>query len=277
MRIPILTYHASRIEGAAYEANDALALQADLRQLTARGFAIRPLHEVATAWLEDPASLEGQRIACLTCDDGTDFDFRDLGHPSHGPQRSVFNILADFRAAHPDCQPGLNITSFVVASPAARADLDRTCLAGRRWWNDDWWASAAGSGLMDIANHSWDHHHDSLAQPPMARARRGTFQSIVTRELADFQIRQAGDYLRSVAPNRGAQLFAYPYGDPNGYLVGDYFPRFAENLDIIAAFTGRAGYLSELSERWAVPRFIFGRDWTSAEGLDRILERVGGD
>src|SRR5690242_7689921 len=114
MRIPILTYHAADIAGNSYGTNDVLALASDLRTLRDRGFSIWPLHRTIAAWLGNPRELEGRRIACLTCDDGTDFDFRDLEHPSFGPQRSMYNVLADFAAAHPGAKP--HITSFVVVS-----------------------------------------------------------------------------------------------------------------------------------------------------------------
>jgi len=274
MRIPVLTYHASQISGNAYETNDTLALQADLRRITERGFAIWSLHRLISTWLDDRACLEGRRIVALTCDDGTDFDFHDLPHPAFGMQRSVMSVLGEFSAAHPRAQPSLNITSFVVASPEARARLDRSCLAGRGWWNDAWWKEAAASGLMDIGNHSWDHHHDALPGEIEPGARRGTFRTIATQGLADYEIRQAAAYLSSRSPNRGTELFAYPYGEANPYLVYEYFPRHARDLGIVAAFTGDAGYLSEWSNRWSVPRFIFRRDWSSGEGLDRILERA---
>jgi hypothetical protein len=274
MRIPILTYHSAMIDGNAYAQNAARALAADLRHVTERGFTIWPLHRIVTAWLEDARQLEGKRIIAFTCDDGTDFDFHDLPHPTAGPQRSVLNVLADFRAARPQDQPSLNITSFVVVSPEARAELDKSCLVGRGWWNDDWWEKAAASGLMDIANHSWDHHHDALPSRLGSGARHGTFRTIGTQSLADHEIRQAAEYLRAKSPNRGAGLFAYPYGETNEYLVADYFPRNARALGIIAAFTGRAGFLSERTDRWNVPRFIFGRDWESAQELDRILDEA---
>ena len=272
MRIPILTYHASRIDGDTYASNDLVALREDLARISDRGFAVWPLHEVIDAWLDDAGRLDGGRIVALTCDDGTDFDFHDLQHPTFGMQRSVINVLADFRAAHPQRQPSLHITSFVVVSPGARAELDRSCLAGLAWWNDEWWVPAVATGLMDVANHSWDHHHDTLPAHLGSGARRGTFMTITTPQLADHEVRQAAEYLRATAPNRGAELFAYPYGEANDYLVSNYFPRNAAALGIIAAFTTRGGFLSEWTSRWAVPRFMFGHDWSSPEGLDRILD-----
>ncbi|HUQ29095.1 MAG TPA: polysaccharide deacetylase family protein [Usitatibacter sp.] len=275
MRIPILTYHAGMITGTAYADNGIRALAADLRHVTDRGFTIWPLHRIIATWLEDAGALEGRRLIAFTCDDGTDFDFHDLTHPTAGPQRSVLNVLKDFRAERPRDQPNLNVTSFVVVSPHARAELDKSCLVGRGWWNDDWWAAAAESGLLDIANHSWDHHHDALRTPNDSGVKRGTFRTIATQGLADHEIRQASAYLWAKAPNRGAELFAYPYGETNPYLLSDYFPRNAAELRIIAAVTGRAGYLSEVTDRWSVPRFILGHHWKSPQELDAILDEAG--
>ena len=274
MRIPILTYHASHIEGNTYAQNDVRALEADLPRITDAGFTVWPLQRIVAAWSENPAQLEGQRIVALTCDDGTDHDYRDIAHPSHGPQRSVYRVLADFKARHAKEQPFLNITSFVVVSPAARAELDRACLSGKGWYNDDWWADAAASGLMDVANHSWDHNHEALPAGMALDVPRGTFRSIRTEAHADHEIRQAAGHLSSTAPNRGAALFAYPYGDADPYLVTDYFPRNAGELGIVAAFTTDRGFLGKKSNRWAMPRFVFRRDWTSPRELDRILRRA---
>src|SRR5438045_7034882 len=139
MRIPILTYHAMAIDGRGPAVNDHDALAADLEVIDAEGYEVRPLAELVAAWLSRPQSLEGRKLVALTCDDGSDFDFRDIEHPQWGVQRSLLNILADFRASHPRSQPGLHITSFVVVSPRDRAELDRLGMLGRGWWNDDWW------------------------------------------------------------------------------------------------------------------------------------------
>ena len=157
MRVPVLTYHAMAMDGRGPRDNDHDALAADLEVIEAEGYEVRPLAELVIAWLRRPASLRGRKLLALTCDDGSDFDFRDIEHPTWGMQRSFFNILRDFHAAHPRSQPGLHITSFVVVSPADRAELDRLCMLGRGWWSDDWWIDAIASGRMGIASHSWDH------------------------------------------------------------------------------------------------------------------------
>ncbi|HUQ28674.1 MAG TPA: hypothetical protein VM051_08780 [Usitatibacter sp.] len=272
MTIPILTYHAMSMSGNDPRTNDHHALAADLETIHAAGFQIRPLASLVTAWLERPETLEGKRLVALTCDDGSDFDFRDIEHPEWGMQRAFLNILRDFRAAHPGAQPGLFITSFVVVSPEDRAELDRRCMLGRGWWGDDWWPDAIASGLMGIASHSWDHNHEAIARSAFPHIARGAFTPIDNRELADYQIAQASRFLWERAPNPDARLFAYPYGPHSEYLVKEYFPRFAKELRIDACLGDDARPWTQDSNRWELPRFVHGRDWHEPRDLALLLE-----
>jgi hypothetical protein len=225
---------------------------------------------VVDLWLADRGAELAGDVVALACDNGSDFDYHDLPHPTHGPQRSVINVLRDFAAEHPRAQPDLNITSFVVTSREARRALDAACMVGKGWWTDAWWPKAVASGLMHIGNRSWDHHHEALPHAFSHGAPRGTFLTIDNKRLADIEIAQAGRYLREHAPNPGDALFSYPYGESNRYLIEDYFP--GEDSGVMAAFTSRAGFLEAGSGRWQVPRFVCGRDWNSAAGLEAILE-----
>ena len=56
------------------------------------------------------------------------------------------------------------------------------------------------------------------------RTAADTFETVGTRALADYQIRQAHDYIARKAPNAAADLFAYPFGETNAYLLHDYLP-----------------------------------------------------
>ncbi len=271
MRIPILTYHAMKIAGTDYAGNDLVALASDLETITRSGFHIVPLPRLVERWLDNPEVLESHPMAAISCDDGPDFDFRDLPHPDAGLQRGVLGILRDFARRLPGKQPDLHVTSFVIASPAARAELDRRCMLGRGWWSDDWWSEAAGSGLMAIANHSWDHNHELVTAGTLPNCERGTFRPIANRRAADFQVRQSAEFLLQRCPNPGTKLFAYPYGEAPAYLVEEYFPRFGPELGIEAAFTTEARALARADSRWALPRYVFGRDWTSPEGLEKLL------
>src|SRR5262249_47626895 len=159
-----------------------------------------PLHALVTAWLKDRSALEGRKIVSLTCDDGTDFDYFDLPHPTAGVQRSVVNLMRDFQRANPGAQPSLHITSFVIVSPTARDRLDPTCMIGTKWWNDSWWRAAVESGFMGVASHSWDHNHSTLEGEAVPGVPRGSFTAIDNEIAADFEIRQAAPYLRRHAP-----------------------------------------------------------------------------
>jgi hypothetical protein len=145
-------------------------------------------------------------------------------------------------------------------------------MGGRGWWTDAWWRDAAQSGLLHIANHSWDHNHDSLPASFSQGVRRGTFWTIDSEPLADHEIRRAADYLRAHAPNPGTALFAFPYGQAARYLVDEYFPRHGEELGVKAAFVARPMFLERETSRWEIPRFVCGRDWTSPAGLQAILD-----
>src|SRR6266480_4069826 len=152
MQVPVLAYHAARVSGDDYALNDHVAFFHDLRLLHRMGIRVVDLGNVVSRLHFGDLDTDG--CVAITFDDGTDFDYFDLPHPVWGTQRSMFNIMKDFvREFGPDAQPDLHATSFVIASPTARKELDRTCLVGRDWYTDDWWPAAIASGLMSIANH----------------------------------------------------------------------------------------------------------------------------
>ena len=274
-RLPILTYHGVNVGGNAYATNDHVALAADLETVDRLGWRIVPLPAAVERWVAgDPAWTEGRTLA-ITFDDGTDFDWRDLPHPVHGVQRSLFNTLADFRQAHARPRQA-HATTFVVVSRETREHIDRVGLAARGWWSDDWWAEAAASGHAAIASHSWDHNHD-LARHLMGSERAtGTFRSIASFELAEDEIARASAQLKRVAPNPGDRLFAYPYGESNDFLVRDYFPHHHARIGVDAAFGDGARPMTDRDERWCLPRYVCGRDWTRPEALEALLRDAGG-
>lgn len=269
MRIPILTYHSMNIHGNDCASNDHVAFAEDLKLISALGLRVQPLHELVDLWLVDPASLGDLKVVALTCDDGPNFDYHDLAHPAHGMQRSMLNILRDFQREHGSSQPGLHMTAFAVVGPDMRRALDSTCMLGRNWWTDDWWADAVATGILGIGNHSWDHNHDSLDHERPFAAPRGSFHVIDNAEAAEYEILQADAYLSRVAPNPSRSLFAYPYGQSNAYLAEEFFPALAGRFS--AAFTGDPGYWSHDSDRWRLPRFVCGFNWKSPEQLAAIL------
>lgn len=272
MRIPVLTYHSMRIDGNDYATNDHVAFAADLRTLTSLAVRVVPASDIVR-WVrgDDMPPDDGAKLAAVAFDDGPDFDFHDLPHPTWGMQRSMLNIMQDLqREVGRQAQPALHATSFVIVSRDARRTLDRTCMVGRDWWRDDWWIPALRTGLLSIANHSWDHNHPSLA-PPATRLREGTFSTVDNLDAAQAQIARAAAALQAQAPNPGAALFAYPYGEATDYLVDDYFPQHGERIGIRAAFDCGAAPVTASSHRWRLPRYVFARDWKTPEDFHALL------
>lgn len=267
MRVPVLTYHSIQILDQTRAGNDHLALADDLLTLGALGFRIVALSQVVDA-LGGGAAIDLDRSVALSFDDGSWFDWFDLAHPTCGMQRSFANLLRDFRAS--SGQP-VHATSFVIASPEARATLDRTCMIGQGWWSDSWWPQAAAEGLLAIESHSFDHQHETLPQTVASGKTQGTFLSIDDEPSARAQIDQASDWLDAVIPGQRTSLFAYPYGEANGYLREEYLPRFVQRHRLRAAFTTEPAPITADADRWALPRYVCGRDWRSATDLIRLL------
>ena len=268
MKIPVLTYHSAFV-GSDYETNNLIALSADLQLVDSLGFRIVPLVEAVATFIS--RSRCDEKVVAISLDDGTDFDYRDLDHPVFGNQRSAYNVLREFVARFGvHRQPTLHATSFVIVSPVARREIDERCLIGAQWYSDAWWPDAAASKLMGIASHSWDHNHPETSSEQKGIP-RGTFRTINNITLADYQIRQAQEYLVAKAPNPATCMFAYPYGESNEYLTREYFPRFGPELGIRAAFGTESAPITEGSNLWDLPRFVFGANWKTQQELAQLL------
>jgi peptidoglycan/xylan/chitin deacetylase (PgdA/CDA1 family) len=270
-RIPVLTYHGIDVEGNDYDNNDHVALHEDLETIQAHGSTIVPLRWIAEIVTGDRPAPDSETWVALTFDDGSHFDWHDLDHPTNGRQRSFYNILKDFRHRHgDDAQPHLHATSFVIASPEARAQLDRSCLIGKGWWSDDWWPDAVQDGLLDIQNHSWDHCHPTLEHVCQKDQIKGSFEAIDTHTECRCEIKQAGAYIEQQT-GKWPDLFAYPDGEYSEYLRDHYFPEHADEHRSFAAFGSLAGYVTEVASRWCIPRFVYRANWSSSNELLTIL------
>jgi len=268
MKVPILTYHATNIFGRDYASNNHVALADDLRTIARLGLRIVSAAQVVDVLLGEAAPSSVECAVALTCDDGSYFDWHDMEHPHFGPQRGFAGILRDFSGATGRCA---HMTSFVIVSPAARAVLDVTCMAGRGWWRDDWWREAAREGVIAIENHSWDHNHATLPHTVQHEQRKGTFSTIASHVDADAEIRAAADWLDAhLAPCRST-LFAYPYGEWNDYLVREYFPHHGHEHRLRAAFTGEPHPVEANADRWLLPRYVCGHHWKTPAELERLL------
>jgi peptidoglycan/xylan/chitin deacetylase (PgdA/CDA1 family) len=271
LRIPVLTYHSHQIAGIDYATNDLVALHADLRTIARAGFRIVPAAWIVEWLLGRRRDADVRRAVALTFDDGSDFDVRDLEHPSFGTQRAMINVLRDFQQDG-DGVP-VHATSFVIASPQVRAELDAACLAGRGWMSDAWWRDAQRSGMLAIENHTWDHNHPLASRTCQREQRKGSFEWIETEAECDAEIAQAA---RFIAERSGTAptLLAYPFGSPSAYLRDHYLPRQTARHGMIGAFAADGGYVTRRSSRWCIERFVFGAHWTEPGGLERILKEA---
>ncbi|MBK6677665.1 MAG: hypothetical protein IPG52_12900 [Rhodocyclaceae bacterium] len=159
MRVAVLTYHSQNITGNDYINNDHVAFHQDIEHVLKAKIDVVSLRQIADTLL-GRATLPSRAVA-FSCDDGTDLDFRDIHWPHHGLQQSFATIIREVAAKTPRSR--LNpITSFVIADPAARRELDNRCLSGLGWMSEDWWQPAVDSELFHIGIHGWDHCHPML-------------------------------------------------------------------------------------------------------------------
>jgi peptidoglycan/xylan/chitin deacetylase (PgdA/CDA1 family) len=280
MKAIVLTYHSHHVVGDDYARNDHIAFAEDLELITAAGCDVVSLERLFDAFARaqgQEGSGERTQVA-LTFDDGPLYDVEGFVHPRFGPQRGFLGIMRDFIAANgARAQPGLCATSFVIASPEARRTIESTYDAAYTYvgpgaMTDAWWSSAIGTGLISIANHSWDHLHPALPRVAHSRQVRADFTQVLSVEDADAQIADAGAFIAAHTRGRNAPFFAYPFGQSNAFLVEEYFPRNAERLGLRAAFTDEPKPITGRESRWRLPRFICGHHWKRPEELRAILQ-----
>jgi hypothetical protein len=267
-KVAVLTWHAYNLFGNTYETNDLIAFAHDLQTIREASFTVVPLSQVAR-WVRgeiETLCSDDKPVVALTCDDGTDYDFLDLRHPEHGAQRAFATTLRDANAdgfsAH--------LTSFVIASPSARAQIANGAMGGQDALNDHWWHDATDSGSLSIESHGWDHNHPTVSPVIQREQRSGDFTLIDTFADCDVHVRASANFIESKTGRR-PNLFAYPWTQASVYMRSEYMPQFAEKHGTIAAFGGQSNYITKDSDRWLLPRFVFGPDWRSKDGLLKIL------
>jgi len=264
----ILAYHSQNIAGNKTNNNDHVALAADLEALHAAGCRF-----VSLATLVDTVFAGGEQaphapLVCLTFDDGCDYDVRSLEFPGHGIQPGLLQIMEDFVERHGKAaQPGLHATSFVIASPEARRQIDSKSLFGSGHMSDDWWRKADAHPMMAIGNHGWDHNHPDLEE---GHYPRGGFEQVNSAGHCHQQVVQAAEYIARQT-GRSPRFFAYPFGESSAYIREEYFPMRGDEHGCLAAIGTEPGMVSAKSDRWNLPRFVCGRDWSAPAELLAVL------
>jgi peptidoglycan/xylan/chitin deacetylase (PgdA/CDA1 family) len=274
MKAVLLGYHAHHVVGADYARNDHRAFPADLELITETGWRIVPLVDLIAA-LAGGADGD-EKLVALTFDDGPVYDVEDFAHPEFGPQRSFLNAMRDFRDRRgASAQPGLHATSFVIASPAARAAMESSFDHDYTWLeagalSETWWAPATDTGLLGIGNHSWDHLHPALATVAHSAQARGDFRRVETWADADAQILRAQSYIAERTGGRAEAVFAYPFGHYNAFLAERYFPA-RMRYGYVGAVTVDPGPVDPAAGPWRLARYVCGHHWRSPEELAAIL------
>lgn len=267
----MLTYHSINIDDNTYAGNDHIAFAEDLRLINRLGLRVIPL-ETVVLWQQGhlPDSAVAASVA-LTLDDGTSFDYHSIEHPTCGMQTGMFRLLEEFsNEVTSATQPSLQVSSFVIVSPAARVELDRKNMVGKGWWGDDWWQPAQASELMSIECHSWDHNHPTLETVEQKDNISGDFRYIDSLDDCLAQVDQAGAYIEKLTGYR-PRYFAYPWGQASDYLRKQYLPDYQQQHQFEAAFSIEPKSVSKEDDVWFLPRFVCGRDWQSPADLERIL------
>lgn len=268
----ILTWHSVNVLDNTHAGNDLIAFSEDVDLLDRLGWTVLPLAE---ALRRLHAETLPERAAVLTLDDGSIMDFEDFDHPTCGRQTGILNRLLQFAGALPDDSRHIpHVTSFVIASPEARAELDRVDYMSLGVWPDDWWAPANASGLMSVESHSWDHNHGSLSKTAQRENLRGDFRHIETEAECRAEVEQASDYIERRSGRR-PRYFAYPYGQASDYLRREYLPRHGASIGMEAALGCVPEPVDSTSDRWYLPRYVCGRDWKSVAELALLLDDVG--
>jgi peptidoglycan/xylan/chitin deacetylase (PgdA/CDA1 family) len=270
--------------GSDYASNDHMALRIDLPLIGQAGYHIISLAEMVDRFRAEqsgrPRHAHDTPCVAITFDDGPEYDAVDYLHPALGLQRSFLGTLQDFvQSPAGRGQTAICATSFVIASPAARRVMEDVTKAGPYYlhtgaMNDNWWSMAIDSGLMAIANHSWDHLHPALDQVAHSRQAKADFTQVDNSVDADAQILAAAKYIDDRTNGRGSPYFAYPFGQYNEFLVEKYFPDNRSRIGIQAAVTVDGRPLRTADSIWTLPRFSCGYNWTSPAELLNLLASV---
>ncbi len=267
-RFKILAWHSINVNENTYKGSDQIAFADDLRTIHRCGARIWPLADALQALR---AGSLPDNIVVLTADDGSILDFMPFEHPRCGHQPGFYRILSDFaKEVGEEAGHRPHLSCFVIASPEARAELDRKDFLGLGVWHDRWWADATASGMISVESHSWDHNHPSLAKTCQRDNLRGDFRSIETEEECRSEVDRASDYIEAKTGRR-PQFLAYPWGQASAYMIEEYLPMRGPSLGLRAALGCFPIPVDVDSDPWNLPRYMFNHDWESGEELEEIL------
>lgn len=281
-KVPVLAYHSRNAEEPCTdETADVLAMARDIEIARSMGFTIVPLQDVVDWQLGRRASASlPDKVLAITSDDGFDRDWiSDLpavGDP-HYPDYPCHGLPSVKRIAVVSKTP---VTLFVIASRAARNAISPD------WFNDNWWAEAGTNPYLSIQNHTTDHEHNAIQSITYDPAMMlwvpisGYGDSIWsgqnnprrwnTYTQADLAINAASGYIGGKTGKRPTML-AHPFGVSSDYVRDVYLPGYQSEHKLDAAFGIEPAYVTRQSNRWMLPRFMFGLGFRTESEIKAIL------
>ena len=162
----------------------------------------------------------------------------------------------------------------MIASPEARRIMEGTFDAEYTYLtagslDDAWWRPAIETGLIGIANHSWDHLHPALTEVAHSRQVRADFRQVLNTEDANAQIAAAATFIAAKTAGQAAPFFAYPFGHYSFFLVQTICPTRCRRSARRRSVGQRPA--SKDDSQWCLPRYVCGDDWKSPDALAQIL------
>lgn len=272
VNVPILCYHSQIITSNDYVGNGHIALRSDLESIASSGFRVVPLQWLIDAYsgYRDWSTLE--RCVSITFDDGSCADFTSIDYPGFGLQPGFLPIMQQAKEQYSDTLKDLHATSFVIADPTIREQMDTESLFGLDWMNDDWWALANITDLLTIECHGWDHFHNVMNTRGKTRMIDIVDQATADDTACDWQVLQACEHIAKKS-HLWPSLFAYPFGIVSQFLSTDYFPNHQSKHRLKAAFSTAGEYATPTSNIWSIPRFVHGHHWKTSNGFSQLLDQ----
>lgn len=264
--IPILAYHSQNIANNEYHGNDHVAFQADMSFLIKNNFKFLSALDLVMALRERRLNKLAPKSVVVTFDDGPIYDAQDFKHPDHGYQKSMSNIMREHQTRRfLFWKKNISATSFVIASDQAREEIG-SIENGANYLKNDFWSD--NTNLLEIGVHSWDHVHPLSSEARMHADSLERFDKINDLDYMNQQVIKASRSIKNISGSKFSPVFAYPYGLYSDFLVNQYLPNQTE---VMGAFTTDGRYCDDQTNFWAIPRFVCGHHWKSAEEFKKLM------
>ena len=275
--IPVLCYHSWRIEGRDYASNDHVAMARDLEALKKAGYQLLSVPLLISGLRDGSANqrFAGEKLVCVTFDDGFLYDVEDMTHPEIGLIPSFHTLLNRDDQIPERFDEGSKAVAFVIASDQARRELRFSSDPEGNWdLRNDWWLEATRGDTIAIGNHSWDHTHPDVDEVKQREGKKGSFLAIDNAADAFTQVIEAQRTIDEQTQDGALKVFCYPYGDVPSFLCDEYLPTEGAAAGLEAAFGTGGDLVRPNSNLWNLPRLVCGEHWREEGALLPLIESL---